>query len=911
MQVTKLLRINGSREPNAVLLLDQTEEYPVFLESLHNAVYFNELLNSGYKFTAMPYGFVKDGRSIMSLPVEDITVSGSKEEEMYNFIGAPLPFDELKAKIDTSAVVSRDTPSTHYTITTREEFIDYLNGIAEVELDDDFQPLNYFVAPEARFSVDEYRDEKFDKYVSIINSRRTMSIKKFQKLFKWLQNFGMSERADSIDVIEAYFAWGLDGLDFPIIGSHREQKEAELTAGNAAIPCYKRTYGLLDNQGSILVSEEDKAIRWELPSNDPTYMQDMTRGLAPGDTIVSEFRCRVKQNVIVLEGPQYDARISKDRLVLLRVQYPTLRILSPVTLEHIPIDIALPHNKHLLNERFYIEALAKMLYDKRKCTYDVSSFKALTTCGAGYYDALNYIATQDEMDKTSPDGEGFIVMDYDVKAFVEGDKVADNISDYLHGILDGVHNVDKTAAAKEAEGHVNLQTVYNELSVLHNVMGIPLNELYERINSITDEDKVLVFSNRGMNHTLHVSPMRMSLNGYLSDVQSYDLQCAERCCVFNYITNVAREVGINECDRHVGIEFLMVIRKEPVNNILKEIESFYVSKVEDTITDVNEKAQLMGLRHLFKLSRFFEIALKGTCTLPSKLGGQKLQVSAGQQSALGRFIERRIETITCYTMYTMGGSTERDMGLDMYCVNAYVTPERVIPRKGYTIHEAAFYALWNDYSMTNPDVHAQLVSLGVIPNGFQAWSYRYSAEQFASRDLFDLDDETTLLHYNEVATNEQNTYPADVEFHSVTHPVEYLNPGIFNEEKQPAKLDIPRQGSPVVRLGYARELTLDDMKQYLYPEEIDTYREQYLDKFEGFAAEGFYLCDDIMSRLPSKSTSSITVSTDGEHVYLPNQDMVTDFRNIVNYMSEYGIVNVYGRIYLFIASDGVLWEARI
>ena len=61
MEIKKRLIMPGSAEVNAVLLNDEGEEYPVFLESLHNTIIFPLLLESGYKLTSLPYGFVKNG----------------------------------------------------------------------------------------------------------------------------------------------------------------------------------------------------------------------------------------------------------------------------------------------------------------------------------------------------------------------------------------------------------------------------------------------------------------------------------------------------------------------------------------------------------------------------------------------------------------------------------------------------------------------------------------------------------------------------------------------------------------------------------------------------------------------------------------------------------------------------------
>lgn len=912
MKIVKLLRVNGSSEPNAALINDVDQEYPVFLESLHNAVYFNELLNSGYVLTGMPYAFVKDGVSIYQLPVEDFEPTEAQLGEMYNYIGASLPFDEIKSHIDDSVAITRDTPPTQYTITTRKEFLDYLDTISTISLEDDFKPLNYFVSPEARFSMKEYRAPEYARYVEIISRRRTMSLAKFHKLFAWLTKFGMSERAQPLDVIDAYFAWGIDGVDFPIIASHRENREAELSAGSTATPCYRKTPGFIDSRGNIFTPSKEAGVRWDVPSSSPTYIQDVTSQIPVGDSAVCEFQCRIQQPITVLEGTQYNAYYSQDRLILLRVQYPTLRVVSPITLGNVSLELALPYKKQELRDYCFIDALAKMLYDKRRCRVQVSSYKALTICGTNPKTAMNYIATQDEMDKSSNDGESFTVMDYDIAAFLNGDQVGENASDYLNGILDGTINIDNIANAKEAESHVSTQSTFNEIYALHYVMGIPLMDIYEQFNDLTDSDTTLVFTNGDYKHTMAVAPLRMRINGYLSDIQNYDLKCAKDCTVFNYVINAAREVGVNECDRHVGIEFYMTVIKPQVKDILDKIAEFYVDKVTSSIADVREREQMLSLRHMFKLSRYYEIALNGTCTLPDKLGGEVIRVPYEQSQQLMKYVSRRIENITTYCSYTVGGSTSRDMTLDMYCVNAYVTPERVIPRKGYTIHEAAFYALWNDYSRTNPELHAQLVGTGVLPQGFQSWSSRYYTEQFVNRDMFNTADIDSLVYYNSNAVTEQQTFPAEYEFHNVPHPIEYLFPGIYgNLDEDLRKLPAPRDGAVVVRLGYTRELTIDDMKSYLYPEEVEEDPEQYLKEFQGLNAHGFVICEDIIDKMPVATLAQITVSSDKEFVYLPNEDRVVNFRDIPQYADEYGVVHLYDRLYLFLSSDGKLWEVRV
>lgn len=914
MKITKLLYVDGSKEINAALIKDVDEEYPVFLESLHNGVYFNELLNSGYVLTGLPYNFVLNGVSIYQLPTESFEPTDQQREDMYNYIGAPLSYDELRSHIDESVAVTRETPKTEYTINTRKELLDYLDLINEVSMDDDFKPLNYFVAPEARLTIKEYMADEYAKYVQIISNRRIMSLGKYRKLFAWLQMFGMSPQATPLEVLDAYFAWGIDGVDFPIISSHKEMREAELTASNMLTPVYRKTIGFVDSRGNMFTNPKESNVRWEPVSSNPTFIQELTATIPVGDSSVCDFQCRIQQPVTVLEGTQFNASYSNDRLIMLKRQYPTIQVISPVSTTNIPLELASPAKQNELFERSFIEALATMLYERRRNRAKVSSYQALTVCGTNPFTAMNYIAVQDEMDKGSED-EDKVQVDYThIQDFLAGNPVGDEVADYLSGILEGRINIDNIGRAKEAEAHVTPSGSFAEIYALHYVMGIPLQEIYNKFSAIGEDDQVIVFTNGDYNHTVQVSQLKLRVNGYLSDIQNYDLKCARECTCFNYIINVAREVGINECDRHVGIEFYSVVVRPKVKEILDKIEAFYVDTVNAKIADAKKRDQLIALRHMFKLARFFEIALNGSCTLPDVLGGTKINVPYAESSKLMYHVARKIENIVTYCNYTVGGSTSRDMVIDMYCVNAYVTPERVIPRKGYTIHEAAFYALWNDYS-SNPALQAQMVEAGVIPQGFIPWTSRYSTEMFAARDLFNVDENDSLIYYNQRAVKEQNEFPANIEFKCTTHPIEYMFPGLSGESEDEEitgkLLPAPREGGVIVRLGYTRELTLDMMKQYLYPEQLEEEPTQYLREFSGLAADAFVLCPDVLSKMPARVQRAITVSADNEHVYLPIEERVVDFRDIPMYAEEYGVVNIYDRIYMFIAANGQTWEVRV
>ena len=61
MEIKKRLRVQGSNEVNAVLLSDEGEEYPVFLESLHNTIKEFDLLRRKGRRGTLYLTDVKDG----------------------------------------------------------------------------------------------------------------------------------------------------------------------------------------------------------------------------------------------------------------------------------------------------------------------------------------------------------------------------------------------------------------------------------------------------------------------------------------------------------------------------------------------------------------------------------------------------------------------------------------------------------------------------------------------------------------------------------------------------------------------------------------------------------------------------------------------------------------------------------
>ena len=522
MEIKKKLILQGSSEVNAVLIHDEGEEYPVFLESLHNTIIFPTLIESGYKLTGMPYGFVKDGVHFDQLPTANYAPTDMETEMMYNSIGVKMSYDDIKSHIDVTEVVGIGTPTTTYTIFTREDFISYLEATEDADLEEDFKPINYFVAPDARFSMAEFKQSENFKYVHILEHRREMSLRKFHKLVNWLRSMDLIGATPTAhEVLDAYFAWGVDGLKFVTINRHHEKSAFRLRTNRSVnAPIVRKTQGFVDGAGNLLTPQNERDVVWQLPSKEPEYLNSITQNLGMNDTAVQEFRCNATQDLTILEGTSFNVRYTVDTMVYQGNTHVPLRVKSPVEIgSFIDLSLALPHNIDKLHEHCSLHALARYLYDMRKPRVKTCSYDVLRIVGANPVTAINYILTKYNLNKerkatmATNEDEVASVPAYEVDDYVIGKEVPESSRTLLDDIVDGSFNIDNIGRAKTAEALVSTDTVYKELYAVHHVMGISLMDIYEKIKAITENDKTLVFSNGSYQHKIDVSPMRMSING--------------------------------------------------------------------------------------------------------------------------------------------------------------------------------------------------------------------------------------------------------------------------------------------------------------------------------------------------------------------------------------------------------------
>ncbi len=842
MEIKKLYRMPGGKEPTAALLNDEGEEYPVFLESLHNTIMFPELINSGYKLAGLPYDFVKGGKSIMDLPVEDFTTSDPNVmQQMYDSLGTKMELSEISKFIDATIARGIPTPPTDYVITTRADFLDYLRNYKRFPREEDFLPLNYFVAPEARFTAREYLNGENAEYISIINSRRNMSIKKFHSLVAWLEERGLPKSAQFIDILEAYFAWGIDGMTEMFVSKKRKETAINLAPGSSEFridpnvasfitenpyTIYVSTFGLIDSSGRWKVAPEDQQRHWRTVENDPRKFDEFCQNIKSGEHVRVKLKAQSTKTVIELQGPETIVEFSNDTIMItrlddtktrtIRTTFTTITIPSLASATStLPYDLALPRNVEQLNEHCRTEALAKYIYNIRKDPRHVSSYDALRASGASPKDAILYVLTYANMIATEQVigaevavGEDQIakIMPTVVDSYLAGlrpgkdasEANKDDAYNVIQSIVDGEINIDNIAVGLQMDSMIDLSSIYEDIKAINKIMGISLSDIYNIINARPENATEVNFTGNGIKFILDISPISYAVEGLAKDLKMYQMNAAQKAVRFYEVIQVARDVcapselGVIEEAKPVAIEYYYVNcgdNKEGTQNnaILQNIMEQFMDEVTTypgaNLDFINKYAQL---KRTFAMQAWFEIYHKGYYTLPKALGQKRKDMDNDTRIAIFRATKPAIDSLAAMSsaciLHTYIGNPDSPNATRfcMHCVNAYVGDTFVIPKApGATIHEAPFYALWYRW---NVDQFNKLIECGTITKQHNPWEVRYMNE-IGIKPYDDayacINEKKSLWMHFQHANAEVQEWPNSDVFKCVTHPSVYLYPGLY------------------------------------------------------------------------------------------------------------------------------------
>lgn len=409
----------------AAQLTDGNESYPVLIDALGNDVILPQLIESGWHLTSLPLTLNKNGVDLMSLPKSEWTTDLESRygQDMYDMLGTPMPMEERR-KLIHHVQTSSSFKEGEYKITTREQFITYLDSIKDGVPDEDYMPLNFIVHPNARFSIDEYL--KNHTYANIINSRRKLSYTRYKRLCGFLKQHGMPAKFNDVDFLRAYLQWGVDGVQFsykgnPEVGKVYNKFDYVLKWSDAAQimePVEINTYttrqvftivvrtetgmrvippvGYTEDQ--LFNGEQLPIYDYEVPNPRCHFKLTMdedanVRSLIPGEATVVKRKVVHPYNqwLCACEHPIGEIIASYDTFRFGQaLKAPGISISTP---SGSPMPTSLIGDEESIRVSGFTMSVSQLIADKRRIKTDASLYKALRINGYSDYSALMYFIT--------------------------------------------------------------------------------------------------------------------------------------------------------------------------------------------------------------------------------------------------------------------------------------------------------------------------------------------------------------------------------------------------------------------------------------------------------------------------------------------------------------------------------------
>lgn len=945
MEIINRLRIRGNE--NAFMVKDADVTYPVFSTSLLAAEIFSQLESSGYKLCNLPFDFRKDGMSIMSLPVIDYTPTPAEEQDMFDIDSMPkMSNEEARSKISAEDVKYVDLPPTNYLYNTREEFIDFLKTVQVAQVEDVPIPINYFVHPNALFTVEEWRSGEYAEYFRVMEERRRMSYTKYVSLRNWLAQFFPNVGAGVGDFLEAYYAWGVDGLNVRFVNKKRRLTYISQKSASSVGSGYQLTYediGLVDRYGSVFPPKDirPEAGNWQVAyqsgKEDPQFRR-ITSSLKEGELGIASISFMSSEEVLELQSLKDTFLITPYRIISGEQE---LRNFVVTTFDAAPMVVSHRWWSTAGDKRVYemsrLRAIAYSIVTQRKRVADVSSYKALTSVGLDIRGALLYIlgkiprTTEEEIDGVMQEvDDPTIPTPADVQEYVEGSVDREDLTpeglqrfEFIDSIIKGDVNIDAVAEGDKSDKSIDVRVIYRYLYALYycrdDVDMDKLHKLSENTNAkvvnVKDaagiESPVLrVEMTDGFVMNLPCPLLNAKIEGYNSDLVKYKVAMADDCTCFCKVTEVAREMGLPECNRHVAVEMKSVklingnkktVAQDNLDRIIGEFDAAL------NLLPGYQRAFLAPYRRSSCMLEYFRVAEDGYMLLPPELGNKRIDFSPEFIQSVRSTIVDEITSTSLYSyfLHFNGQFTH-------FCVNADITPFKVYPRPNAVIPEVSITVLWDDIvKMGGSAIYTKLCDEGLLYPGFMAWNYRYHLVRHF-RDLTDMPQMFDLCMYKMECERYRGSTKETEEYRHAPH-METLVYGYYPSETDHVDLGTTqRQGIPPLYVSQGTMLTKSMFPEHGAVVESKQVSEVALKPFSGFDAEDFAMLQDVTQfKFPTADASDKYIFVEEDGISTESQDNLP-YYTIEQLMGNgYPIERLWGRKYVFRDMYGSLWEVRV
>lgn len=917
MDIKRLLTRGG--EPFAAEIVDNTEKYNVFLEALGNNVILPELLKSGWKLVSLPLSLSKNGIALEDLPQMEYSPSIDEELEMHDCMGEPMPMDERRKLLSVEDVRSMQSTGSSYVIQTREEFLQYLKRTAELKLPEDFLPINCFVHPSALFTYDEYTDPANREWIHLLRKRRRLSYAQFLNLRQWALERGLNEDFTPLDFVSFYFQWGICGLSTQILSKERIDTTIRHNLAPSGDLSMRRVvaydYGLIDR------FQREYRTSWTEGYKifDPQTVLRDSASLKDNDTLAIKL-CMPKSEMIE-EWKTVDADIKFSPNYLIVGNMPADSSLY-VTGKY---GVMLPRYwnpsaEKEMNEDMFLHAMAEEFIERRTVKGDYTSYRALCESGCSPQSALFYIRDKSGWRREILEDEtklealkeagGVVVTDEDVRAFLSDDGSRDNTGDMegdagaveaaeaaeraLKEAFEGVVNVDRVQRGVQADMNAKADEVYAMLYCVHNILGVPLNEIYKTLADF-DGHAPIRFTDGEKTVRIPCEPIDHAYKGFLEDKKNYRREQAETAYSFLWVDAVARELGPESAGRHIAVRCYRATR-DVIAAPLVLLQMEYNKRVEERIPNIMDQNDAKQLSSIFAANAFFSGAMRGFYTYPEGLGSDVVRLDPEKRQKWrgmveGPFVE---DTVSITDDILDAGDA---CAWRTYCVNAVILPTEVRPRMGFSLRETSLIATW--YASEGLTIQPELIKRGLIRAGDTNWGY---LAQMYPLYVVRGEGSEDLTSYFKKAEEFLANFDRTKHFTGVPHILEIQYPRFAREYgEEPAQAN----EEYAFKVGYGKVLSYKSDNNE--PETVEAVYAP-IKKFDRLTAEDFYYTGGNVTLPTNIGKKPMRVS--GTSVFVGDEEIrLADVEYLPG--TEYPVTHLCGRRYLLCDMYSTIWVVEV
>jgi hypothetical protein len=845
MDILKCYRRSAEQEPFALRIEDSGEEYDIVIENLHSSMFLDTLIQSGWTLAGLPYDLRKGGMRMSELPQEIWVPAPDEEQGLYDTRAAVLPMESLLKRVKASGADEAPKYKTNYRIMTRQEFIDFIES-PEFGGDADFLPLNYFVHPNARFSLNEYCESM--GYGVKINNRRIMSETRFNALVNWAISEGLPADFKPLDLVEFYFRYGLDGVRTEITAGYREIVTNDIGSLNDNVKYESLARGLIDGDGIIECSEKGFA-----PKCTQESINRLKERIPDGCCAAVALTKAVAREVIYYgTGPGSDrGTVRCDEHTCTITLDSTCESTTRVSLRcagTVPAFWNPAHHSDTLSLK-YIYALADEVKRRKTVLADVSSYRALAESGFSPKTAVRYYSKQEQssaLDTDDDKGDKVTSITPElIDAYFAGDGAetaqAEEVWAEIEDFINGGINIDNVESGATADAQFDTGQYVLAFLTATEYLGVAPDDIYKAVSEVNENTSELFFEGRGRRLWIELNPIDGKLKGFYEDKRKYENDQAALSsfpCMYVYVTCAACELGVETARRHIG--FSAYVLNFPERNsdnfatVFGELRTWLTDMITSNLPPRKSEELLKDMcKH--RAAAVFSVALKGKYKFPAPIGEQT--APEGLQQRLKELLGQEYVCGTseyCDFMYTKDGF------LTSYCVNATITPTKITPKKGYSFLEKPLYAIWLDwagwaktYGGQTIRKYEQVRKFGSQP--VKPWTY-----------LKPILGAHALSEYYHSAQESRIAYPKNLEYIRAHNPYDDEYRLLAGDEEPPKELAVPRTGMPEWALYPPRMLTYEPPADPVRAAAVQ-FKIRLFEKFD--AADYFY-CRSEMPELP-------------------------------------------------------------